>query len=158
GKHFIAGRISSLNQGSIHGRNPETGERLDPAFPEATSDEIDRAVTAAAEAFESRPGPEVRARLLETIDEEIERLGDALVDRVRAETGLPEAGIRGERGRPIGQLRMFAGLVREGWWVDARIDRARPDRTPAPRPDLRRMLVPLGPVAVFGASNFPLAF
>ena len=75
-----------------------------------------------------------------------------------AETGLPEGRVRGERGRTTGQLRMFAALVREGSWVDARIEPAMPDRTPLPRPDLRRMMVPLGPVAVFGASNFPLAF
>ena len=89
---------------------------------------------------------------------EIEALGDALLARAQAETGLPLPRLTGERARTCGQLRLFAAVVREGSWVDARIDPALPDRQPLPRPDLRRMLIALGPVAVFGASNFPLAF
>jgi NADP-dependent aldehyde dehydrogenase len=112
---------------------------------------------AAFEADRGRPA-ERRAALLEAVAEEVEALGEVLVERATAETGLPAARIRGERGRTCGQLRMFADVVRQGRWVDARIDTARPDREPAPRPDLRRMRVPLGPVVVFGASNFPLAF
>ena len=99
-----------------------------------------------------------RAEFLERIADEIQGLGDELIQRANAETALPEARLTGERARTIGQLKMFAGVVREGSWVEARIDRAIPDRKPAPKPDLRRMLIPLGPVAVFGASNFPLAF
>jgi NADP-dependent aldehyde dehydrogenase len=85
-------------------------------------------------------------------------LGDDLIERAHRETGLPEARLIGERGRTVGQLKQFAHVVREGSWVDARIDTAIPDRQPAPKPDLRRMLVPIGPVIVFGSSNFPLAF
>ncbi|MBN1238051.1 MAG: aldehyde dehydrogenase (NADP(+)), partial [Gammaproteobacteria bacterium] len=118
------------------------------------------AVDAAAESFpdyRSRPAEE-RARFLDTIAAEIEALGEALIERTVAETGLPAARITGERGRTCAQLRLFADTVREGSWVDARIDTALPDRQPAPRPDIRRMLKPIGPVVVFGASNFPLAF
>src|SRR3974390_3059802 len=85
-------------------------------------------------------------------------LGDDLIQRGHLETGLPEARLTGERARTVNQLKLFAQLVREGSWVDARIDTAVPDRQPAPKPDLRRMLLPLGPVIVFGASNFPLAY
>jgi NADP-dependent aldehyde dehydrogenase len=160
GKNLIAGTLSSEGTPSIRAVNPVTGAALDPAFHEATPEETDRALRAADEAFHAnrtRPA-EARAELLERIAGEIEALGEALVARVTAETGLPEGRVRGERGRTTNQLRLFAGVVREGSWVNARIDRARPDRRPVPKPDLRRMLIPLGPVAVFGASNFPLAF
>ena len=140
--------------------NPATGKRLDPLYYEATSGEIDRAMKLAQKAFETyRNVPaEKIAGLLDTMADEITALGDELIQRANAETGLPEARLNGERGRTTGQLKMFAQLVREGTWVDARIDRALPDRKPLPRPDLRRMLVPIGPVVVFSASNFPLAF
>src|SRR3974390_720449 len=85
-------------------------------------------------------------------------LGDDLIQRGHLETGLPEARLTGERARTVGQLKLFAQLAREGSWVDARIDHAIPDRQPVPKPDIRRMLIPLGPVVVFGSSNFPLAF
>ena len=159
GQHIIAGKPSAEGAATIRAVDPATGEALAPAFHEATSEEIDRAVRAAEAAFEARPRrAEARAALLRRIADEIEALGDVLVERVMAETGLPEGRVRGERGRTTGQLRLFAEVVREGSWVGARIDPALPERTPVPRPDLRRMLVPLGPVAVFGASNFPLAF
>ena len=99
-----------------------------------------------------------RAQFLERIAAEIEALGDALIERANAETALPAARLSGERARTCGQLRLFAQTVREGSWVDARIDTALPDRQPLPRPDLRRMLKGVGPVVVFGSSNFPLAF
>lgn len=160
GKNLIGGQWSGEGDVRIVGMDPRTGQTLEPAFLQATNEEIDAAARMAAEAFAADAGrrPEERARLLEAMAEEIEGLGDGLVERACAETGLPEGRIIGERGRTTGQLRMFAEVVREGSWVDARIDRARPDRTPLPKPDVRRMLVPLGPVAVFGASNFPLAF
>jgi len=101
---------------------------------------------------------EAIANFLEEIGKQIEALGDALIEQAMTESGLGRDRLSGERGRTVNQLRMFAGLVREGSFVDARIDTALPDRKPVPRPDLRRMLMPLGPVAVFGASNFPLAF
>jgi 2,5-dioxopentanoate dehydrogenase len=160
GGNLIAGVVSSAGPRTFRGVDPTTAKELDPVFHEATEDEVDRALTAAAAAFPEyrRQSPDTIARFLEAIATEIEGLGDTLLQRARAETGLPEARLTGERGRTVGQLRMFADLVREGSWVDARIDRALPDRKPLPRPDLRRLLVPIGPVAVFGASNFPLAF
>ena len=96
--------------------------------------------------------------MLDAIATEIEGLGDVLLDRAHLETGLPLPRLQGERARTCSQLRLFAAVVREGSWLDVRIDTALPDRQPLPRPDLRRMLTPLGPVVVFGSSNFPLAF
>ena len=160
GNNLIAGSPSRLGEPVIYGRDPETGERLMPAFFEAVEKEISAAATGCEEAFEHmrvRPA-EDRAALLDAVAFEIEGLGEDLVDRVRQETGLGRERIRGERGRTTNQLRMFAALIREGSWVDARIDLARPERSPLPKPDIRRMLVGIGPVAVFGASNFPLAF
>ena len=160
GHHLIAGRRQAEAPPTLRATDPSTGSPLEPPFAEATAAEVDRALALAEAAFEADRGrpAEHRAALLDAIADEIEALGEALVERATAETGLPAARIRGERGRTCGQLRMFADVVREGRWVDARIDTARPDRKPAPRPDLRRMHVPLGPVVVFGASNFPLAF
>ncbi len=102
--------------------------------------------------------PEVLATFLERIGDGIIAIGDRLISTCAEETALSADRLVGERARTVNQLRMFAGLVREGSWVDARIDTALPDRKPVPKPDLRRMVLPLGPVAVFGASNFPLAF
>ena len=107
--------------------------------------------------FRNRSAQE-RAAFLERIAGHIEGLGDALIERANAETGLPVARLTGERARTCGQLRQFAQVVREGSWVDARIDTALPERQPLPRPDIRRMLKGIGPVVVFGSSNFPLAF
>jgi 2,5-dioxopentanoate dehydrogenase len=129
-------------------------------FEEATEETIDAAFAAAASVFDDfrRIPAERRAAFLERIGEEIEALGDTLLNTANVETGLPVAErLAGERARTVNQLKMFANLIREGSWVDARIDRAIPDRKP-PKPDVRRMLIPLGPVAVFAASNFPLAF
>jgi len=144
----------------IRGVNPATGLLLEPAFPEATTPDVDRAVQAAEAAFAPYAAlePAQRAAFLRAIGDEIVALGKALLERAQSETGLPLPRLTGERGRTVNQLRLFADLLDEGFWVEARIDRALPDQKPAPRPDLRRMLVPLGPVAVFGASNFPLAF
>jgi len=143
----------------FYSENPRTGAR-GAAFANATEDEIDRAVRAAQAAYgELRTFPAVRlAGLLDAIAGEIEALGDALLKACDEETGLGSARLAGERGRTTGQLRKFAALVREGSYVEAIIDTAQPDRQPAARPDIRRMLFPLGPVAVFAASNFPLAF
>ncbi|MVM31566.1 aldehyde dehydrogenase family protein [Spirosoma sp. HMF4905] len=145
---------------SFQGINPTTGQPLPGIFEEATASEVAQACERAAEAFSEyrkKSGAE-KARFLEQIATEIEALGDELLTRAQAESGLPLARLTGERGRTTGQLRMFAEYLREGSWVDARIDTALPDRQPLPRPDLRQMLRPLGPVGVFGASNFPLAF
>lgn len=128
-------------------------------FEEASGVHVDRALEAAESAFHHyrQLSAHTRAGFLDRIAEEIENSG-GLVDAANAETALPPERLAGERARTAGQLRMFANQVREGSWVDARIDRALPDRKPLPKPDIRRMLIPMGPVAVFGASNFPLAF
>jgi NADP-dependent aldehyde dehydrogenase len=141
-------------------RNAATGEILEPVFRDATADEIDRVCGAAGAAFEpyGTLPPERRVELLTAIAEGLIAASDRLLPRAHAETGLPMARLENERNRTVTQLQLMASLVREGSWVDARIDTALPDRKPAPRPDLRRMLRPLGPVAVFGASNFPLAY
>src|SRR5215469_17304874 len=111
----------------------------------------------AFEPFSALPATR-RAEFLDAIAKEIMALGDVLIDTCSAESGLPIARITGERKRTCDQLQLFATLLLDGWWVDARIDSALPDRQPLPKPDIRRMLIPIGPVAVFGASNFPLAF
>ncbi|MEM8996836.1 MAG: aldehyde dehydrogenase family protein, partial [Acidobacteriota bacterium] len=140
--------------------NPATGERLEPIYFDATDVEIDQAISVAADAHEALKSisREVRAAFLDEIAQQILDLGDALIDRTSRETGLPSTRLMGERGRTVGQLRLFADLVRDGWYVGARIDRGDPARQPLPKPDVRRMQLPLGPVAIFGASNFPLAF
>jgi alpha-ketoglutaric semialdehyde dehydrogenase len=126
----------------------------------STIQEIDVVMKAAEKAFSlyRKVKPEEKAQFLEAIATEIESLGDALVLKASEETNLPIPRLMGERGRTTMQLRMFAAMLREGSWVDAAIDTALPGRTPLPKPDLRKMLVPLGPVIVFGASNFPLAY
>ncbi len=160
GENLIGGETSAAGPRSLRAVNPVTRETLEPGFPEATTGEADRAVESASGSFEAyrAASADQRADFLDRIAVEIEALGDALIERAAAESGLPVARLTGERGRTAGQLRMFAGVVREGSWVGARIDRALPDRQPLPKPDLRRMLIPMGPVVVFGASNFPLAF
>ena len=144
----------------LRGRNPSTGELLEGEFPEATAGEIDAAARAAERAFEAYGvlSGARRAEFLRAIAQQVLALGDRLLERAGAETGLPSGRLESERARTVSQVLLFADLIEEGSWVGARIDRAVPDRKPQPRPDIRRMLVPLGPVAVFGASNFPLAF
>jgi NADP-dependent aldehyde dehydrogenase len=160
GENLIAGGRSAAGPAGLHGLDPTSGERLEPGFHEATEGEISLALEGAeaAAAETAAVEAEQRADFLEAIAAEIEALGDELIERTAAETGLPAGRLAGERGRTTGQLRLFAEVVREGSWVEARIDRADPERKPLPKPDVRRMLVPLGPVVVFGASNFPLAF
>ena len=147
-------------KGQVMAVNPASGDALEPAFHGGTVADVDRACGLATRDFDAfRSAPlEVRAQLLEAIAQGLLELGDTLVDRAVAESGLPRARIEGERGRTCGQLRMFAALVREGRWLQVTIDTALPDRQPLPRPDLRSRRIPVGPVAVFGASNFPLAF
>lgn len=140
--------------------NPATGEALLPVFHSATDAEVDRAVDLAREAAAALEalGGTGRAELLREIAQGLEGAADELVPRVMAESALPEARVRGELGRTCFQLRLFADVAQEGSWVEARLDAGDPTRTPLPKPGLRSMLHALGPVAVFGASNFPLAF
>jgi alpha-ketoglutaric semialdehyde dehydrogenase len=139
--------------------NPTTGESISPAFHAVDADQVSAACESAAAAFDHfrATGDHERADFLEQIGAQIMAIGDELIVRAMAETGLPRARLEGERGRTVNQLKLFAELLREGSWQDARIDSALPQRQP-PRPDLRLRFVGVGPVAVFGASNFPLAF
>lgn len=140
--------------------NPANNEELDGAFANSTTEQVDQAVQKATAAFDiyRKKDKDSIADFLDQIAAEILNLGDALLERCHLETGLPLGRLQGERGRTMNQLKLFATVVREGSWVDARIDTAIPDRSPIPKPDIRHMQLPLGPVAVFGASNFPLAF
>ena len=159
GRNLIAGEVSAQSRETFRAALSSAAAQEDTAFHEASEEEVGHAARLAGEAFEdfrARP-PGQRAALLERIAAEIEALGDALIERANVETALGVPRLTGERGRTCNQLRMFARLVEDGSWVQARIDRAMPDRKPLPRPDLRRMLVPIGPVASFSASNFPLA-
>ncbi|WP_095047860.1 aldehyde dehydrogenase (NADP(+)) [Pseudomonas sp. Irchel s3h9] len=155
GQHMIAGNLSA-----IRGINPATNETLEPAYAGGAAEHVEQACALAWAAFDvyRETTLNVRAEFLQCITEEIEGLGDELIDRAHAETGLPHARLLGERGRTCQQLRMFARTVRAGEWLDVRVDSAQPQRQPLPRADLRQRQIALGPVAVFGASNFPLAF
>jgi 2,5-dioxopentanoate dehydrogenase len=160
GRSFIAGQLSNTAGRTFHPVSPLDSSKLEPAFHEAGETDVDRAMLHAEEAFAiyRKNSGRQRAAFLEKIAEEILALGDSLLEQCHRETGLPIDRLTGERGRTCGQLKLFAQLVREGSWIDARIDTALPDRKPLPRADIRRMLLPLGPVIVFGSSNFPLAF
>jgi 2,5-dioxopentanoate dehydrogenase len=160
GQMIIAGSPVRGSGAEIRGFDPNTGSELEPAYRYGDASHVEAACAAATTAFgEYRAtSRERRASFLEAIAENIEAIRNELVTRAAAESGLPEARLTGEVGRTTGQLRMFAAVVREGSWNEARIDPAQPDRTPLPRPDIRQRSIALGPVAVFGASNFPLAF
>lgn len=160
GKNYIGNRLSGKGDIKYKTFNPKLNIENEFEFIEATSEEIDEAVELASKAFESysqMPGIK-KADFLNAIADEIEALGDELIRVYCSESGLPEGRAKGERGRTMFQLRSFAELVLEGSWVEATIDTALPDRQPIPKPDLRKMYIPLGPVVVFGASNFPLAY
>ena len=160
GSSFIGFSRSTGTEPCGNAVQPGTGTKLEPAYLTATPEEVDHAMSLAAAAFPvySNLSGKTRAGFLRTIALEIESVVDDIVERGILETALPEPRLRGETARTTGQLRMFANLIEEGSWVDARIDRADPDRKPIPKVDLRSMLRPLGPVAVFCASNFPMAY
>lgn len=160
GQMLIAGTAVHGAGKKIHGFDPSAGQPLEPVYQHGDAGDVEAACAAAAAAFPvfRATATEQRARFLEAIAARIEAVGEALIARAVAETGLPQARITGEVGRTTGQLRLFAAVLREGSWNGARIDTALPDRAPLPRPDIRQRFVPLGPVAVFSASNFPLAF
>jgi NADP-dependent aldehyde dehydrogenase len=159
---MLIGRAAIRGQaGSQRAFNPTANAEIpEPEFGLGSREDVERAVDLATRAFDPyRNLPlERRAAFLEAIAEEILALGDALIERAHAESGLPVARLTGERARTAGQLRLFAQVVRDGHFLRATIDTAQPERQPAPRADLRLAKIPLGPVAVFGASNFPLAF
>lgn len=160
GSILIGGEEVQGTTGMQRAVNPATGAELEPVFGGGTLADVDRACELAARDFDTfRNAPlETRALLLETIADNLIALGDTLIERAMAESGLPRPRLEGERGRTCGQLRLFASLVRDGRFLNVTVDTALPDRKPLPRPDLRSRKIPVGPVAVFGASNFPLAF
>ncbi len=160
GAMLIGAQSHRGGDGLFHAIDPATGDALEPGFGGAGADEVARACQLAEDAFDAfrDTGLEQRAAFLDAVAQAILDLGDALIVRAMAESGLPRARLEGERGRTVGQLRLFAQVVREGSWLEARIDPALPERLPLPRSDLRQRHIALGPVAVFGASNFPLAF
>jgi alpha-ketoglutaric semialdehyde dehydrogenase len=157
---FRDGNAGNAANGTFQAFAPATGQKIEPSFHSATGEEVDLAVKLAAEAsaFFARVSGNKRAEFLETIASRIEAQTESLVTRAHQESALSIARLQSETGRTCAQIRMFAKIVREGSWVTARIDHSDPQRKPAPKPDVRSMLRPLGPVVVFGASNFPLAF
>ncbi len=160
GHSLIAGQPVAGDGKTAFGFNPATNEALDPTYTLITEGQLTTATSAAADAHASFStlDPETHAAFLEAIADNIEAIGDELIVRAGQETGLPAARLQGERARTTGQLRLFATVVRQGDFRGVRIDPALPERTPMPRADIRQRQIPLGPVAVFGASNFPLAF
>lgn len=160
GRSIIGGMPVTTDGPSFQATEALTGVALAPLFHEASSDEVERAAELAAEAFTEygRAPGHVRADLLRRMAEQIEALGDVLLERYSAESGLPRGRAESERKRTCDQLRLFASVAEEGSWTNARIDHADAARTPAPKPDIRSLLRPLGPIAVLGPANFPLAF
>lgn len=160
GRSLIGFQEGAGSGDPLYARNPTTGERLQPAFIPATAEEVDRAVQLAASAFKtySHTSGRERGAFLRKIAEKIEAITSEIVDRAAQETALPVPRLQGETARTCHQLRLFAQVAEEGSWVNARIDHADPERKPLPKPDIRSVMRPLGPVVVFGASNFPLAF
>ncbi|NNB45258.1 aldehyde dehydrogenase (NADP(+)) [Pseudomonas chlororaphis] len=160
GHNYIGGRRSAEGNVRLHSLDASSGQALPGTFFQASEAEVEAAARAAAAAYPYYRNlrAERRAAFLDAIADELDALGDDFVATVCRETALPAARIQGERGRTSGQLRLFAKVLRRGDFYGARIDRALPQRQPLPRPDLRQYRIALGPVAVFGASNFPLAF
>ncbi len=159
GEQIIGFEASAEGTELMISNNPANGDKVAEFFI-ATTAEVDKAVEKGAAAFQlyrKKSGAE-KAGFLEAIADEIMAIGEELVTVCCAESGLPQGRISGERGRTTGQLKLFADLLKEGSWPDVRIETANPEREPLPKPDVRSMQIPLGPVVVFGASNFPLAF
>ena len=156
---ILVGSADRRSVATFHATNPTTGETMARAFCEASVVDVADACALAASAAETFAGlsPQARAAFIEAAAEAILAIGDDLVETAMAESGLPRPRLEGERMRTVNQLRLFASELRDGGWADVTIDPALPDRAP-PRADLRRVNQALGPVAVFGASNFPLAF
>lgn len=160
GKNYIGNTLSAKGDITFRSVNPTLNIENEWVFTEATSEEVDEAVALAWEAFSSyRSVSHVKkAAFLNSIANEIETLGDSLLEVYCQESGLPRGRAEGERARTLFQLRSFAQLVEEGSWVEASIDTEIPDRKPLPKVDMRKMSIPIGPIVVFGSSNFPLAY
>ena len=160
GQNFIAGTRSASGEPKLKSIDASTGEPLPFTFYQATEAEVDTAAKAAEAVFPEfrQLSPTRRAEFLDAIADELDALGDDFVAIVCQETALPAGRIQGERGRTSGQMRLFAKVLRRGDFLGARIDLPLPERKPLPRVDLRQARIGVGPVAVFGASNFPLAF
>jgi 2,5-dioxopentanoate dehydrogenase len=160
GRSLIGFRDGTGSGEPFYATDPTNRRPLQPGYIAATPQEVELAALLASEAFTGYgrlPGPE-RGAFLRKIAAKIESIAGDVVERAGQETALPQARLQGETARTCAQLRLFAEVAEEGSWVAARIDRADPERKPAAKPDIRSMLRPLGPVVVFGASNFPLAF
>ncbi len=160
GNLLIAGHAERGAHGEVRGIDAASGAALDPSFGGASEAQLETTCAAAWSAFDAyrETALEQRAAFLERIAQNVMEIGEPLIERCVAETGLPRARIEGERARTMGQLRLFASVLREGSFLDLRLDPAQPERKPLPRVDLRLRNIAVGPVAVFGASNFPLAF
>ena len=160
GTSFIGAGRGTGGAGEARAVNPVSGEKLDPVYHAEGEETVEAVCRLAAEAFEDYRGRSGRekAAFLRTIADEIDAVEEEIVARMTVETALPEGRCRMEKGRTCFQLRLFADLLEEGSWVDARIDHADPGRAPVPKPDCRSMWRPVGPVVVFCASNFPLAY
>lgn len=160
GKNYVGNELSAKGNITYSTFDPKLNVPTEWNFHEATDEEINTATEKARSAFGvyKNISGEKKADFLTAIAEEIEALGDELIQTYMQESGLPEGRAKGERGRTMGQLRAFADLLKEGSWVGATIDTAQPERQPLPKTDIRKMLVPMGPIVVFGSSNFPLAF
>jgi 2,5-dioxopentanoate dehydrogenase len=154
GKQWIDDVWSAEGKETFSSTNPATSETLPPVFSEATPAEADRSLKLADEAFAflQTASTETIASLLDKIALGLEKAGDELLNRVHAETALPRTRLEGECTRTVNQTRMFAALVRDGSWQQPRIDRGDPNRKPLPKPDVRTMLMGVGPVVVFGQA------
>src|SRR5215472_16425338 len=160
GVSFLGNRRGSRSGATFQAFNPQSGGTLPPAYHSATPQEVEAAANLAHEAFASysQASGKTKAAFLRRAAEGFDQHKQEIAERAHLETALRMPRLLGEVVRTANQLRLFAGVVEDGSWVQARIDPALPDRQPLPRPDLRAMLRPLGPVVVFGSSNFPLAF
>jgi NADP-dependent aldehyde dehydrogenase len=160
GETIIGQRAFRGQAGDMGALAAATGEQLTPSFGASTLEDVNTACELAEESFDQyrQLSDEHRAQFLDAIAQGVDDLGDALIERVHLESGLPKPRLEGERTRTVNQLRLFASLLRDGRWHGAVVDTALPDRKPLPRADLRLRRIGVGPVAVFGASNFPLAF
>ncbi|MDH3999080.1 MAG: aldehyde dehydrogenase family protein, partial [Desulfuromonadales bacterium] len=160
GRQLIGGELCAEGNVVFRAIDPQSGEHLAPPFHQASNAEVAQAAELAEAAFDPFRNISIdqRADFLDAIGEELTAIGPQLIARAGEETALPEMRLQGELVRTVNQLKLFARVLRDGSYQDARIDCAQPQRQPLPKADVRSMLIPLGPVAIFGASNFPLAF